>query len=372
MPDWALRDKTCVVGVGSTPYGSFPETDTYGLGSQALLSALDDCGLTVGDIDGLIVSRIPSYERFAEVMRINPQFCLQTEVPGRFSAVSMMLAAQAIASGSASVVALVYANNGRSKRVFYGGNDGLWAPWGMTSPGAIHAMMFRSHMHRFGTKHEDLAPVSVAFRNHALLNPNAVMKKPITIEDHNNARPICEPLKLLDYCLINDGGIAWIMTSAERAKDLKRPPVYVSGFSQHDSFDDASLPRLDFWYPALQRVAGEVYERAGVSRDDISGLMIYDNFTPTVLFTLEGLGFCPQGEGGRFVADGTLELGRGRWPTNTNGGHLSDAYMQGWGLLTEAVRQVRGECDKRQIPDAKAIQYCCGTNIASSIILRRD
>jgi len=115
-----------------------------------------------------------------------------------------------------------------------------------------------------------------------------------------------------------------------------------------------------------------VYERAGITRDEIDGLMIYDNFTPTVLFTLEGLGFCKPGTASEFVKNGTLELNRGRWPTNTNGGHLSDSYMQGWGLIAEAALQLRGECGARQIPNARAIQYGCATSISSSIIFRRD
>jgi acetyl-CoA acetyltransferase len=241
----------------------------------------------------------------------------------------------------------------------------------MTSPGAIHAMMYRAYMNKYNVGTEPLADVALAFRKHASLNPAAMMKKPITFEDHQTARPICEPLKLLDYCQINDGGVALIMTSAERAKDLRKDPVYVSGYSRRDIFDQAT-PRLDFWYPVLREISHEVYGRAGLSRDEIDGLMIYDNFTPTVLFSLEGLGFCGQGESPDFVRDGTLEVNRGRWPTNTNGGHLSDSYMQGWGLIAEAARQLRGECDARQIPNARAIQYCSATNIASSIIFRRD
>ncbi len=220
MPGWDLRDKVCIVGIANSKYGSFPETDTYGLGAQVLSSALHDAGLRHEDIDGLIVNRIPSYERFAQVVGINPEFCLQTDSAGRFSAVSLMIAAQAIVSGAAKTVALVYANNGRSRRVFYGGGEGgQWNPWGMTSPGATHAMMWRAHMNQFGTTTDDLGHVAVAFRRHAALNPDAVMQKPITLEDHRTARPICEPLRLLDYCLINDGAVAWIMTSAERAKD---------------------------------------------------------------------------------------------------------------------------------------------------------
>lgn len=370
MADWSMRDKACIVGVGTTEYGSFPETDAYGLGVQALNMALVDAGLSYDDIDGLIVNRI-AYERFSQMTRINPQFMLATEMHGRFSAVSLMLAAQALVTGAANVVALVYGNNGKSSGMQYGGGDSLWAPWGLTSPGASHAMMFRKHMAEFGTRPEDLAHIAVAFRKHATMNPSAVMRKPMTVDDHQNSRFICEPLRLLDYCLINDGGVAWIMTTPDRAKDLKKRPVYVSGYARQDDFTEGAIPTPNYWYPSLQKVASEVYDRAGVTRDDIDGLMIYDNFTPTVLFALEGMGFCKQGEGGAFVRDGMLELGKGRWPTNTSGGHLSESYMQGWALLAEATRQLRGECGQRQIPDCEVLQYICATNVSSSIILRR-
>ena len=368
---WPMRDKVAFAGIGTTRYGNFPETDSYGLGCEALNLALEDAGLRPGDIDGLIVNRIPTYERFAEMMGINPQYCLLTEAPGRFSGVSMALAAQAIETGAAKVVACVYGNNGRSVRMLYGGGDSQWSPWGMTSPGAIHAMMWRRHMHQFGTTHDDLGHVSTAFRHHACLNPDAVMHgRAMTLEDHAKARPICEPLQLLDYCLINDGGVAWIMTSAERARDMRRPPVLLSGYARQDAFHYGSCPADDFWHPSLS-ACRSVYDRAGIGQADIQGLGIYDNFSPTVMFSLEGLGFCELGGSGSFVRDGTLQLGRGRWPTNTSGGHLSDSYMQGWGIIAECVRQLRHECGDRQIPDAQAMQYICATNIAQSAILRR-
>ncbi|GAA4335951.1 thiolase family protein [Pigmentiphaga soli] len=372
MKKWDMRDKACIVGVGVTPTGSFPQSDSYGLGADALAMALDDAGLGKDDIDGLLVGRIPSYERFGLMTGMNPSFCMPIDIAGRFSGVAVMLAAQAVATGAAKAVALVYGNNGRSNRMYYGGGEGgLGNPWGMTSPGATHAMMYRAYMHQYGVGTDALGHVATAFRHHASLNPGALMRKPITLEDHANARPICEPLRLLDYCQINDGGIAMIITSPERAKDMKKPPVYISGYARRDSFDDA-LPRLDYWYPALSQIAGEVYERAGIGRDELDGLMIYDNFSPTVLFTLDGLGFCEPGGAAEFVKDGTLQLGRGRWPTNTNGGHLSDSYMQGWGLIAEAALQLRGDCGERQIPDAKAIQYTCAAPIATSIIFRKD
>jgi acetyl-CoA acetyltransferase len=372
MPDWSLRDRTCIAGIGTTAYGVFPETDDYGLGLEALRGAVADCGIGFDEIDGLIVNRIPSYERFAEMAGLRPQFCLHTVGEGRFSGVSLMLAAQAIATGNAEVVALVYGNNGKSAGMRYGGEAGPWAPAGFTSPGAIHAMMFQRHMAAYGTRSEDLAHVAVAFREHATRNPAAVMRDPIGVADHQRSRFVCEPLHLFDYCLINDGGVAWIMTTPERARDLAKPPVLVSGFARRDSFDDASFPRTDYWYPALSDIASKVYERAGIAREELDGLMLYDNFTPTVLFTLEGLGFCRPGESGEFVRDGALALGRGRWPTNTNGGHLSESYMQGWGLIAEAVRQCRGEAGERQISDCRSVLYACAANIATSVIFRSD
>lgn len=373
MPDWNLRDKACIVGVGSTDYGVFPETDAVGLGVEALRAAVDDAGITFDDIDGVILNRLP-YDRFAEVANLQTPYLIPTEAHGRFSAIALMMAVEALATGRARTIALVYGNDGRSAKMKYGGGAGFWAPWGFTSPGASHAMMFRRHMERFGTTSEDLAHIAVAFRDHATKNPAAVMQKPISVEDHQNSRYVCDPLHLLDYCLINDGGVAWIMTTADRAKDMKQKPVYVSGYARQDDFSQNSYPADDFWYPAMQKVASQIYDRAGVTRDDIDGLMIYDNFSPTVLFALEGMGFCKQGEGGAFVRDGMLQLGKGRWPTNTSGGHLSESYMQGWALIAEGVRQLRGGQvpANRQIPNAKALQFLLATPVSASIILRNE
>ncbi len=373
MPDWNLRDKACIVGVGSTDYGVFPETDAIGLGVSALKAAVDDAGISFDDIDGVILNRIP-YDRFAEVANLQTPFLMPTEAHGRFSAIALNMAVEALASGQAKTIALVYGNDGRSSKMKYGGGAGFWAPWGFTSPGASHAMMYRRHMAQFGTTSEDLAHIAVAFRHHATMNPNAVMQKPISVEDHQKSRYICDPLHLLDYCLINDGGVAWIMTTAERAKDMKQKPVFVSGYARQDDFSQNSFGADDYWYGAQQKVASQIYDRAGMCREDIDGLMVYDNFSPTVMFALEGMGFCKQGEGGAFVRDGMLQLGKGRWPTNTSGGHLSESYMQGWALIVEAVRQLRGGQVpvERQIPNAKALQFLLATPVSASIILRND
>jgi acetyl-CoA acetyltransferase len=198
------------------------------------------------------------------------------------------------------------------------------------------------------------------------------MKKPITIEDHEAARPIALPLRLLDYCLINDGAVCLILTTKERARDTRKPPVLIGGFGGQESFRRSSIGTfdIDFWYDAVAASGREAFGMAGVTNADVKALMCYDNFSPTVMFSLEGLGYCPRGESGRFVEGGTLQLGN-RLPTNTDGGHLSNSYMQGWALNVEAVRQVRGECGARQVADCDVAQYVQATPCTRSIIYTR-
>ncbi|HEY4172926.1 MAG TPA: thiolase family protein, partial [Rhodopila sp.] len=329
-----LKDKIAVIGVGNTKYGNFPEIDDYGLAANAFRNAVNDCGIDKNQIDGLLVSRIPYYARMGEVLGINPRWTITLPGHGRMSGMGIIEAASAIATGQCDYAALLYANIGRSRRVNYGGDEspGTWDPWGFTSPGAAHAMAFRRHMEMYGTTTRQLAEVSVAIRYHACLNPDAVMRNPITIEDHESARFITAPLRLLDYCLINDGAVCLILTSTERAKDFAKPPVLISGFGAQETFSPSSIANFDIdcWYPAIQATGKQAYEMAGVSPGDVNALMCYDNFSPTVLFSLEGLGFCGRGESGAFVEGGALSLGGGRLPVNTDGGHLSNSYMQGW------------------------------------------
>lgn len=379
MPKRELSNRVAVVGVGHTSFGRLPDYDAYELGHWALKEALTDCGLRAQRIDGLITSRVPDYQRFAEMVGINPRFVAQTPGQGRMSGASIELAVLAIEAGMADTVALVYGNDGRSAGARYGGEGdrygggegGSWFPYGMTSPGAAHAIMFQRHRHLYGTTSAQLGAISVAFREHAALNPAAVMRDPITIEDHQASRFIVEPLHIFDYCLINDGGVAMILTSAERARDFPKRPVFIRGFAQSSALADSSLPPEDFWHAPMRQVAHEVYAMADCRPTDMDALMIYDNFTPTVLFTLEGFGFCPVGESGRWVEGGRLKLG-GEFPTNTSGGHLSESYMQGWALNVEAVRQLRGECGARQVPGAELIQFFLGSPIVTSIVYGKD
>ena len=379
MPNKSLAGKVAVAGVGTTRYGRLPDYDAYDLGIWALKEALADCGLKIADIDGVILNRIPDYQRFCELAGLNPSYTTITPGHGRFSGICIQTAVALIATGMAKTVALVYGNNGRSAGDQYGGatdiygsgGPGLWFPYGMTSPGAFHAMMARRHMTQYGTTADQLGQVAMAFRQHAALNPQAVMRDPFTLADYHASRYVCEPLHLLDYCLINDGGVAMILTSAKRAKDLAKPPVYIRGFGQAAKFTGSTFPPDDYWAAPMRKVARSAYGMAGAKPEDMDALMIYDNFTPTVLFCLEGFGFCKIGESGAFVENGRLQLG-GAFPTNTSGGHLSESYMQGWALNVEAVRQVRGECGARQVKDAALVQYMTAAPVITSMIYGKE
>jgi acetyl-CoA acetyltransferase len=366
----ALKNKIAVVGVGNTKYGDFPETSDYGLGAQAFKAAIADCGLDKDRIDGLVCCRVPYYARMGEVLGLDPSWTISLPGHGRMSGMSIVEAMMALETGAAKYVALIYTNIGRSRRMSYGGEDSsIWDPWGFTSPGAAHAMMFRMHMERYGTTTRQLAEVSVAFRGNAMLNPDAVMQKPITIEDHETARRIVEPFGLLDYCLVNDGAVCMIMTTAERARDLAKPPVLIAGVGARDGFKRSAISNFDadFWYSEIREAGNAARAMAGVQREDVKALMAYDNFSATVLFSLEGLGYCERGESGAFVEGGTLAA-NGRLPTNTDGGHLSNSYMQGWGLNIEAVRQIRGECGARQVPGCDVVQYIAATPCTRAIL----
>ena len=373
------RAASAIVGVGHTRYGRLPEFDAYELGLWALRDALADAGLKFADIDGLIVNRIPDYQRFCEIAGIDPDYVNITPGQGRFSGICIETAAALIRDGLAGTGALVYGNNGRSAGDRYGGagdtygsgGAGNWFPYGMTSPGAFHALMARRHMELYGTTPDQLGTISKTFRDHAALNPSAVMRAPFTLADYHASRYICEPLHLLDYCLINDGGVALILTSAERARDLRQPPVYLRGYGMATTLAGSMFPPDDFWRASMRKASERSFGMAGVTHADISTLMIYDNFTPTVLFSLEGHGYCGEGESGPFVAEGHLALGA-KYPANTSGGHLSESYMQGWALNLEAVLQVRGACGERQVRDCALAHYMAAAPVATSIIYGRD
>jgi acetyl-CoA acetyltransferase len=370
-----------VVGIGHTDWpddyrrvraGEKP-FDSYGYGAAALSRALDDAGIGKDEIDGLIVGPTTAYERMGEILGINPRFGDQAD-----AVTAMLKACMAIKAGLAEVVALVYGNDQRSAGTQYGGPQAMGgdaylgyvyhSPWGLTSQGALYALMFRRYMAQTGVTERDLGQVAVAERAWAALNPNAIMRKPISIEDYLAAAYIAEPLRLYDYCLINDGGVALIIAEASRAKRMKQAPVVIHGVGRADLNRQATSlgPRLlEFYRPAQRLAAEQLYAMAGVGPADIDALLVYDSFSCHIPFALEGFGFCGIGEAGAFMTRTGIGPG-GRLPVNTGGGHLSETYMQGWAHQIEAVRQVRGGEGARQVPHCRHVQYI--SDVAGKVV----
>jgi acetyl-CoA acetyltransferase len=369
----SLSKVAAVIGIGESDYvgdharvraGERPH-DSYGYAAIAFNKALKDAGIERDDIDGLIVGPTVAYERMGELLGINPTWGSQAD-----AMLSVIEACMAIQTGMAEVVALVYGNDQRSAAIQYGGPEAMGgnmflsyiyhAPWGFTSQGALYAMMFQRFMALTGCTEAQLGEVAVAQRLHASLNPHALMKKLITIEDYMASRYICEPLHLFDYCLINDGGVALIITSADYAKrNAKKKPVLIHGVGRYDANKGATSlePRLlDFYRPAQERCAEQVFNMAGLGPKDIDAVQIYDSFSCHVPLALEGYGYCATGDVGRFMAEEGISL-KGKLPVNTGGGHLSETYMQGWNHQVEAVRQVRGEGLGRQVENCRFVHY---------------
>jgi acetyl-CoA acetyltransferase len=378
-----FRDRVAIVGVGATKQGTLPGSTALGLAVDAFEEALRDAGLRKEDIDGLLTmpgttssEGARHYLRLAQVLGINPSFTGTLSMGGATAGVLVQLGAMAIIHGLATYVACVFGDNAKSGGSRFAGTvagqDPDWGLWGMFGAAANSALGARRHMHLYGTRPEHLAEVAIACRYHASLNPNAVMRKPITLDDYFSSRLIVDPLRLLDCCLITDGGVAIILGPVDRAKDLRNPPVLVSGWGQAHTAQ--TLEKKDWWYCPHQKDAiSRAYRMAGVGPQDIQLAQLYDNFTIAVIFWLEHAGFCAPGEGGPFLEGGAIRLG-GRLPVNTAGGNLSESYMQGWLHIVEAVRQLRGECGPRQVPNAE----CClvtgrgvALNTASALVLRR-
>lgn len=374
-----LSNEVAVVGVGESDYGrdyqrsrSGGSSDRYLLGAVALRRALADAGLGKDDLDGLIVGAPLVYERTAEVFGIEPRW------GGSGGAIDAVFqAVMAITAGLASTVALVYGNDQRTVGTAYGGPNAMggegilsyvyYAPWGMTSQGALYAMMTQRYMQLYGASAADLGQVAVAQRQFASLNPNAVMRSPITIDDYLNARYITEPLRLFDYCLINDGGVALILTTRDLAARSPQPLVTIAGLGRaEDKMEATSLrPRLiNFYHQGHHKVREQVYNTASVDISDIGALGIYDSFSCHVLYALEGFGFCAEGDAGAFIREKGIGPS-GALPINTSGGHLSESYMQGWGHQVELVRQARGNVGERQVDRHEYVQYI--SDVAGSV-----
>lgn len=389
MNNYTLKDKAAIVGIGETKVGKLDGSTSFGLMAEAAKYAIEDAGMKKDDIDGVLTGGVLSQTlarvnmQFVEYTQIFPRYGNTLGLGGAAQASMAIQAAMAVTSGLANAVLCVGGDNlltaltgkGATERMARERHPIWEIPYGFMSPAAL-ALVARRHMHEYGTTSEQLAMWSVVCRKHASMNPSAMFRDPITVEDVINSKMIADPNHILDCAAISDGAGAFVVTSAERAKDLRKPPVYLMGAGEGHTHEYISGVTGDLATFGTKKSGKEAFKMAGVSPKDVDVAEIYDPYTIIGLINLECLGFCEQGESGPFIEEGRIELG-GEIPVNTHGGLISHAHIgQPAGIfhVTEAVTQLRGEAGERQVKDAKiALAHGTGgmAGCHSTIILRR-
>lgn len=350
---------------------------------EACKRALTDAGLQKGAVDGLLTraaSSVPQANYSAVLagrLGIQPTYISDVALSGASSASMILTAVAALEAGFCTTVLCVN-GDAQTARANRRGHVTSWiedfeSPFGMLGAPITYGLPARRHMYEYGTTSEQFGAIAVACRKHASLNPNATFRTPITLADHQASRLVVDPYRLLDICPLTDGAGAVIITSAERARDLAQPPVYVLGMGQQNTHSDVQYaPSMTTI--AMRGASRQAYAMAKLGPKDIDVAELYDCFTSVVLVTLEDYGFCEKGEGGAFVEGGRIELG-GELPVNTGGGLLSQAHASGFLHITEAATQMRGAAGARQVIGAETAivsGQCGATGINACLILGKD
>ena len=383
-----LANRAAIVGIGQTDFSKESGRTELQLAAECVKAALDDAGLTAADVDGLVTFTLDNSEemevgRNLGIDRVS--FFSRVPYGGGASCAVVTHAAMAVASGLADVVVCYRAFNERSGMRFGSFSNSLnsmplflsfYAPFGLLTPASWVAMQAHRYMHTYGATSEHFGAVAVVDRAHAATNPAAwFYERPITLDDHQSSRWIVEPvLRLLDCCQESDGGVAIVVTSTERARDLRQRPAVIAGASQGATFDGemmTSYYRDDIaGLPEMGVVGDKLWAMSGLTPADVDTAFLYDHFTPFVLMQLEELGFCGRGEAKDFATVERLSLG-GELPTNTSGGLLGEAYIHGMNGITECVRQLRGT-SVNQVPDVEVALATAGTGVPTSgLVLTR-
>lgn len=373
----ALRGRTAIVGVAESDLGEVgPGVTALDLTEQAAGRALDDAGLTIADVDA-VFSHSAFYPMptvvLAERMGIRPRYSDSTATGGSSFLAHVRHATAAIEAGMCEVALIAYGSNQRSASgglISSGQNHipSYEAPFGPRLPVSAYALAAARHMHEFGTTREQLAEVAVAARLWAQRNPAAFERGDLSIDDVLNARMVSSPLTVRDCCLVTDGGGAVVLTSAERARDLPKPPIYYLGAAEaHWHMNISQTP--DLTVTSAAQTGPRAFDLAGLTPADVDVVELYDAFSINTLLFLEDLGFCAKGEAGDFVSGGGIAPG-GHLPVNTNGGGLSYCHPGMYGIFTliESTRQLRGEAADRQVADAHvALAHGNGGMLSSQV-----
>lgn len=382
-----LYRKAAIVGAAESDLGKVSGKTSLQLQAQAAREAVLDAGLSFKDIDGLFAHTDDRFSSMllGEYLGIRPTYTDTTNVGGPANLSHVIHAIAAIEAGLCTTALITYGSTQASdnSRKLGGVPEDprtprgqFVLPYGQLTPLGFYAMLARRHMHEYGTTSEQLAEVAVAARKWAMLNPKAYKREPLTVEEVLASKLIADPLRARDCCLVTDGGGAIVVTSADRAKSLRKKPVYVLGMAEGHTHHFSPFDMKDWLHTGIADTGKRAFGMAGVRHEDIDVVQIYDSFTITVLQSLEDLGFCGRGESGDFVSGGRIWPG-GDFALNTSGGGLSYCHpgMFGIFLLIEAVRQLRNECGDRQVEDAK-LALCHATGLVFSsqatMILGRD
>lgn len=360
-----ISGKYAIVGIGETEVGKLHGRSVDTIHMDAMKAAVEDAGLQPAQVDGLLTNQpINDFYRsyashLAALGGLQPTYATDLGLGGATPAAMAQHAAMAIDAGMAETVLCVHGRKPATgkeepfRASIRNGAEDFEHPFNVIGAPAQHAAVARRHMHEFGTTSEQLAAIAIAARKHASLNANATMRDLMTVEEHQASRWIVKPFRLLDCCLVSDGGGAFVVTSAERAKDMPQRPVYILGMGQHHPRN--SLMEMDPLTTGGGAISSQnAYRMAGLGPEDMQFAQFYDCFTMTTLITIEDYGFCPKGDGGPWVQGGRIEVG-GELPVNTHGGLLSQAHVEGMLHVTEAVKQLRGGAvePERQVEGAE-------------------
>ncbi|RPA60013.1 lipid-transfer protein [Gordonia oryzae] len=381
-----LGGQAAIVGIGATEFSKDSGRSELRLAAEAVGAAIADAGLTPADVDGLVTFTMDTNAEIAVARAVGIDemtYFSRIHYGGGAACATVQQAAMAVATGVAEVVVAYRAFNERSGLRFgqvnsavanqenSSGTDNAFAyPHGLSTPAAFVAMVAQRYMHDYGATSADFGRIAVVDRKHAAVNPNAFFYgKPITLDDHQASRYIAEPLHLLDCCQESDGGVALVITSVDRAKDLPHPPAVIAAAaagSAANQFIMTSYYRDELAaLPEMGLVGRQLWEQSGLGPDEMDLAILYDHFTPYTLLQLEELGFCGRGEAKDFLAEpGALEVG-GRLPLNTHGGQLGEAYIHGMNGIAEGVRQLRGT-SVNQVDGATRVVVTAGTGVPTS------